>query len=69
MQAALIVHLTLDDNSDIQSEADHVEEILVKNGVAVDSVKPWARQGTIQPTISDIANALPATLTQTTPQT
>lgn len=68
MQAALIIHLTLDDNSDIQDEADHIEEVLVKNGVAVDSVKPWARQTIQQPTIDDIASALPTTLTQTTLQ-
>ena len=65
MNAAFVVHLNLDDTTDLGEEAQHLHDVLLQNGVPVTSVDPWARPSTA-PSLADItraafaANTIPA---------
>ncbi len=64
MTAAFILTLEVDDVSPdaLALEASYVADTLTQNGVAVVTVEPWSRPSTTQPSLVDIANALPQNL-------
>jgi len=63
MTAAFILPLDVAETTPdaLTLEAEFVADTLTQNGVAVVSVKPWARP-TTAPTLASIAAALPTTL-------
>jgi len=68
MQAAFIVNIQLEDVTDLTSEAEFLQEVLVQNGVSVVSVAAWHRptaENGMQvspsgspPTLADITRAV-----------